>query len=120
MANLTIALDDEILRRARVKALRQGTSVNALLRESLIQYAATRSAQEQAAKRFLELAAKSMARRGARRFTRDELHARRRHSSMAMRSSMPSTAALRTSASARSMPPPSRGRSLCSGAAGRC
>jgi plasmid stability protein len=76
MANLTIALDDEILRRARLKALQQGTSVNALLREYLVQYAGTRSAQEQAAKRFLQLAAKSKARRGARRFSRDELHER--------------------------------------------
>lgn len=76
MANLTIALDDEILRKARLKAVQQGTSVNALLRDYLTQFAGTRSAQGQAAKRFIDLAAKSRARKGARRWTRDELHER--------------------------------------------
>ena len=35
MANLTITIDDELLRRARLRALEQGTSVNALLRDYL-------------------------------------------------------------------------------------
>jgi len=35
MANLTIAIDEELLRRARLRALEQGTSVHALLREYL-------------------------------------------------------------------------------------
>jgi plasmid stability protein len=33
MTNLTITVDDEVLKRARIKALEQGTSVNAVLRE---------------------------------------------------------------------------------------
>jgi predicted HicB family RNase H-like nuclease len=33
--NLTITVDDEVLRRARIRALQQGTSVNVLLREFL-------------------------------------------------------------------------------------
>jgi plasmid stability protein len=37
--NLTIAVDDEVLRRARIRALEQGTSVNAVLREFLESYA---------------------------------------------------------------------------------
>ena len=36
MANLTIAIEDEVLRKARLKALEQGTSVNALLREERV------------------------------------------------------------------------------------
>ena len=48
MANLTIIVDDEVLKRARVRAKEQGTSVNAVLRDYLEQYAGTRSAQEQA------------------------------------------------------------------------
>ncbi len=40
MANLTIAIDDEVLRKARIRALEQGTSVNALLREYLITFVA--------------------------------------------------------------------------------
>ena len=39
MANLTIAVDDDVLRRARVRAAEQGTSVNAVLREELVRYA---------------------------------------------------------------------------------
>jgi len=35
MANLTIAIADEGLRKARLKALEQGTAVNALLRDYL-------------------------------------------------------------------------------------
>ena len=68
-------VQQEILRRARIRALEQGTSVNALLRDYLIHYAGARSVQEQAAARFLELAARSKARSG-RRWTRDELHDR--------------------------------------------
>ncbi len=37
--NLTITVDDEVLRRARIRALSQGTSVNAVLREVLESYA---------------------------------------------------------------------------------
>jgi predicted nucleic acid-binding protein len=39
MANLTITVDEELLRRARIRALEQGTSVNALLREYLSAFA---------------------------------------------------------------------------------
>jgi len=35
MANLTITIDDELLKRARLRALERNTSVNALLREYL-------------------------------------------------------------------------------------
>ena len=37
--NITITVDDEVLRRARIRALEQGTSVNALLREYLESFA---------------------------------------------------------------------------------
>lgn len=35
MANLTLAIDDELLREARVKALEQGTSVNEVCRQAI-------------------------------------------------------------------------------------
>ncbi len=38
VANLTIAIDDSVLRRARVRAVEQGTSVNAILRDFLVEY----------------------------------------------------------------------------------
>lgn len=39
MANLTIVVDDQVLKRARIRALEAGTSVNALLAEALTRYA---------------------------------------------------------------------------------
>jgi plasmid stability protein len=39
VANLTLAIDDDVLRRARIRALEQGTSVNAVVREYLEVYA---------------------------------------------------------------------------------
>ena len=39
MANLTIAVPDDLLHRARVRAAQEGTSVNQLLRETLERYA---------------------------------------------------------------------------------
>ena len=40
MANLTLAIDEDLLRRARVRAADQRTSVNAVVRELLAGYAA--------------------------------------------------------------------------------
>ena len=38
VANLTLAIDDDLLRRARIRALEEGTSVNAIVREHLAAY----------------------------------------------------------------------------------
>ncbi|MGA8053555.1 MAG: DUF6364 family protein [Burkholderiales bacterium] len=76
MANLTIAVDDEILKRARLRATEQGTSVNAVVRDYLEQYAGSRSAQEQALAKLLALSENAQSRRGRRAWTRDELHER--------------------------------------------
>jgi plasmid stability protein len=74
MANLTITVDDQDLKKARLRALEQGTSVNAVLRQYLAQYAGT--AHEQAAEGLLRLARAARSGRGRRRWTRDELHER--------------------------------------------
>jgi hypothetical protein len=39
VANLTVTVDERVLRRARIRALEQGTSVNALVSEYLERYA---------------------------------------------------------------------------------
>lgn len=39
MANLTLAIDDELLRAARIKAVQEGTSVNEICREAIARYA---------------------------------------------------------------------------------
>lgn len=41
VANLTLTIDDTVLRRARIRALELDTSVNALVREYLTELAAT-------------------------------------------------------------------------------
>ncbi len=38
MSNLTVSVDDEIIKRARVRAIQQGTSLSAKVREFLQQY----------------------------------------------------------------------------------
>jgi hypothetical protein len=76
MANLTITLDDEILRRARLRALEQDTSVNTILRDYLVAFAAVGSIWEQATDEILRLSSQSRSGRGERRWTRDELHER--------------------------------------------
>jgi plasmid stability protein len=39
MSNLTVSVDDDLIKRARVRAIRQGTSLSAKVREFLLQYA---------------------------------------------------------------------------------
>jgi plasmid stability protein len=76
MANLTITIDDEVLKRARLRATEQGTSVNAVVRDYLEQYAGSRSAQEQALANLLKLSEVAGSKRGRRKWTRDDLHER--------------------------------------------
>jgi hypothetical protein len=55
MANLTVTVDDQILRRARVKAIEHGTSVNAVVSQYLERYAGAGQTAT-ALSEFLELA----------------------------------------------------------------
>jgi hypothetical protein len=73
--NLTITVDEEVLRRARIRALEQGTSVNAVLREFLASYAGA-TVESQARARLADLARRSEATSGSegRRWTRTELY----------------------------------------------
>jgi len=77
MANLTLSIDDELLKRARVRALEDGTSVNALVRGYLEDFAG-RGKQRNAMSKILELAAGSHSGSGpkGRTWTRDELYER--------------------------------------------
>jgi hypothetical protein len=54
MANLTIVVDDEILRRARIRAAEQGTSVNAALAAYLAHFAGATTVSD-AMTAFLEI-----------------------------------------------------------------
>ena len=74
--NLTITVDDDILKRARIRALEQDTSVNAVLRDYLESYAGGSRRRQEAVDRLLELSRTSRAGRGTATWTRDELHER--------------------------------------------
>lgn len=54
MANLTLAIDDDLLKRARMRALAEDTTVNALVRDFLADYADEEA--KAAIARFLERA----------------------------------------------------------------
>jgi hypothetical protein len=49
VANVTIAIDDDLLRAARVKAVQQGTSVNEVCRQAIEAFARTEDAAQQLA-----------------------------------------------------------------------
>jgi plasmid stability protein len=76
MANLTITVDTETLKKARIRALEQGASVNAILRDYLAAYAGVQRRQNDAVRDLLNLAHSATSRRGNRRWKRDELYER--------------------------------------------
>jgi plasmid stability protein len=76
MSNLTITTDDEVLKRARMRALAEGTSVNAVLRDFLAVYAGVKQDQLQALERILKISSDTTARRGKQQWNRDSLHDR--------------------------------------------
>jgi len=75
VANLTLVIDDDLLQRARMRALAQGTSVNAVVREMLANYAADERVLD-GRRRVAELARSVSAGRAStgRNWTRDELY----------------------------------------------
>jgi plasmid stability protein len=77
VANLTLTIDDDVLTRARIRALEEGTSVNAVVNEYLLRYADD-EARRLAMKEFLSIVSEAGASSGpeGRRWTRDELHDR--------------------------------------------
>lgn len=75
MANLTLTIDEAVLRRARMRALEQDTSVNAIVREFLESYAGSSEAA-QAIEELLQMAEASRAAsgRGGRTWSREDLY----------------------------------------------
>jgi len=77
MANLTLTIDDDILLRARRRALENGTSVNALVREYLESFAGAHDTGD-AGRALVALAERASGSSGehGRQWTRDDVHAR--------------------------------------------
>ena len=74
MTNLTLAIDETLLRKARIQALKQGTSVNAVIREYLEEYVGGGAARDRAIDDLLALSARAQSRGGGRPRTRTDLH----------------------------------------------
>jgi len=76
MANLTVVIESDTLKRARMRALEEGTSVNAVVRDYLADYAGMKAQKDKAINDLLRLSQRAKARRGNRRWTREDLHER--------------------------------------------
>lgn len=74
--NITLSVDESVLRTVRVYAAQRGSSVNALVREFLAGIATREDRVSRARERIRELSGESNARVGSRNSTRDDLHAR--------------------------------------------
>ncbi len=76
MQNVTIALEEEIVRKSRRIAAERSTSLNAMIRQYLEQLVDREAHAAKARRRIALLARRSGAEVGPRRWTRDELHER--------------------------------------------
>ena len=83
MKNITISIDDELYRQARMKAAEQSTSISALFKNFLVRLTVGESAEtefqrlaREEQELFAELDAKGLGLNPAYNLTRDELHDR--------------------------------------------
>ena len=74
-ANLTIQLDTEVIRRARIVAAKRGMSVSAIVTRDLIELADRDALYEEGRARAEELLSQATP-RGGRAWRRDDLHER--------------------------------------------
>lgn len=76
MTNLTVSVDEAVVRQARIRALQEGTSVSAKVREFLAGYAQGAQLQQSAAQAFVEAARSSRANAEGVRWSRADAHER--------------------------------------------
>ena len=79
MSNLTISVPADVLKRARIRAIEEGLSVNAVLASYLERWAQTdelKQRRKNAADRLVQLGEQSQAGSGGRRWSRDDLYER--------------------------------------------
>jgi hypothetical protein len=76
MKNITVSVDDETYRRARVKAAEQDTSVSALVRKFLAELAGSESDIERLKREEREIRERIRVFRATDRLTRDDVHGR--------------------------------------------
>jgi hypothetical protein len=76
MKNITVSLDDETYRRARMIAAQRDTSVSALVKRFLIELASGETRFERLKRQERELRERVTAFRASDRLSRDEVHSR--------------------------------------------
>jgi hypothetical protein len=76
MTNVTLSIDEEDLRQARILALQQGSSLNAVIREFLKSYIGRTQRYQQVTERIIQQAESSEYHSEGKKWTRDELHER--------------------------------------------
>ena len=76
MTNLTITIDEKVLKKARMRALDEGVSVNALLREYLEKYTGLSQEYQQITDELLKIAKSSKAKSGGKNWSREDLYER--------------------------------------------
>ena len=77
MKNITVSVDEEIYRKARIKAAEQDTSVSALVKRFLAELVGEESDAERLKREERELRERITSFRAADRLTRDDAHNRR-------------------------------------------
>ena len=76
MANLTISVDEEVLKRARIRAIEEGDSVNRFLARQLARYARVdqdADDRRESANRFIKLSKRTAGSSDGRGWTREQL-----------------------------------------------
>jgi hypothetical protein len=76
MKNITLAVDEKVLAAVRRYAVERNTSVNALVRERLLEIAQHDDRARQARARLRELSKRSRATLGKKTWTREDLYER--------------------------------------------
>jgi len=76
MKNITVSLDDDTYRRARVKAAAEDTSVSALVRNYLIDFASTETEFERLKRQEQTLREQISSFRASDRLPREDVHSR--------------------------------------------
>ena len=76
MTNLTISLDDAVVKQARIRAIQDGSSVSAKVREFLADYARGSSQQRAAGQAFVKTARASKANSEAVKWVRQDAYDR--------------------------------------------
>jgi predicted transcriptional regulator len=76
MANITLKIDDELLKKARHLAVQKKTSINAIVKEKLNEFVSRDLRRESTLKGLEAFYRKSNARVGDKNWTRDEIYER--------------------------------------------